>query len=120
MRRCAFGLVLACLAFAGAVDAATAQDRRGIRFWNLTTETVVRLHLSPAGKNQWGPNQCENDRDKEVEHRERLPITGITPGLYDAQVGYEDGRLCIVRNIDIKAGAVFAIEDKDLQDCRRE
>jgi hypothetical protein len=103
----------------GGITAATAQDRRGIRFWNLTSDTVVRLHLSPAGKNEWGPNQCDNDRDKEVEHRERLPITGVTPGLYDVQVGYEDGRLCIVRNIEIKAGAVFSIEDKDLRDCRR-
>ena len=101
----------------GLIGMAAVAQEKGIRFWNLTTETVVRFHLSLAGKNQWGPNQCENDRDKEVDHRERLRITGITAGRYDAQVGYRNGRLCIVRNLEIKDGGVFLIEDKDLTDC---
>jgi hypothetical protein len=29
-------------------SAATAQDRRGIRFWNLTADTVKEFYLSPG------------------------------------------------------------------------
>jgi hypothetical protein len=29
------------------------------------------------------------------------------------------GRVCIVRNIDVKEGAVFTIEEKQLTDCRK-
>ena len=45
---------------------------KGIRLWNLTTATISGFHLSLAGKNDWGPNQTLNDRDKEVDHDERL------------------------------------------------
>ena len=97
--------------------AAGAQDRRGIRFWNLTAHTVKQLHLSPAGKDEWGPDQCKNDRDGEVDHDERLRITGIEPGRYDVKLADVRGRQCIVRNVEIKAGAVFAIEEKQLTEC---
>ena len=60
---------------------------KGIRLWNLTTATISNFQLSPAGKDSWGPNQALNDRDKEVDHDERLRITGIQPGRYDARVG---------------------------------
>ena len=98
-------------------SAAAAQDRRGIRFWNLTANTVKQLYLSPAGKDQWGPDQCKNDRDGEVDHDERLRITGIEPGRYDVKLADVRGRQCIVRNVDIKASAVFAIEAKQPTDC---
>ncbi len=61
---------------------------KGIRFWNLTSATVSNFQLSPAGKNDWGANQTLNDKDKEVDHDERLRITGVDPGRYDAKVGY--------------------------------
>ena len=96
---------------------ATAQERRGIRFWNLTAHTVKHLYLSPAGQEQWGPDQCKNDRDGEVDHDERLRISGIQPGRYDAKLADARGRTCIVRNIEINAGAVFAIEEKQLTEC---
>ena len=89
----------------------------GIRLWNLTAATISGFQLSPAGKNDWGPNQALNDKDKEVDHDERLRITGIEPGRYDARVGYRDKRQCIVRDIEIKADAVFSIADKDLKEC---
>ena len=78
-----------------------------------------RFQLSPAGKNAWGPNLTLNDKDKEVDHDERLRITGVEPGRYDAKVSYPDSRQCIVRNIEIKADAVFSIADKDLKDCNK-
>ena len=92
---------------------------KGIRLWNLTTATISNFQLSLAGKDSWGPNQALNDRDKEVDHDERLRITGIEPGRYDAKVGYRDSRQCRVRDIEIKADAVFSIADKDLKDCNK-
>jgi hypothetical protein len=96
-----------------------AAQGKGIRFWNLTTATVSGLQLSPAGKENWGPNQTLNDRDKEVDHDERLRITGIEAGRYDVKIAYPDKRECVVRNVDIKADAVFSIADRDLEECRR-
>ena len=100
-----------------ASSTAGAQDRRGIRFWNLTANTVKQFYLSPAGKNEWGPDQCKNDRDGEVDHDERLRISGIEPGRYDVKLADVRGRQCIVRNVEIKAGAVFTIEEKQLTEC---
>ena len=96
-----------------------AAQGKGIRFWNLTMETISSFQLSPAGKDSWGPNQTLNDKDKEVDHDERLRITGIEPGRYDAKVGYRDSRQCIARDIEIRADAVFSISDKDLKDCNK-
>src|SRR5262245_10753722 len=98
---------------------ATFAQGKGIRFWNLTSTTVSGLQLSPAGKNEWGPNQTLNDKDKTVEHNERLPITGVEPGRYDAKLTYPNARQCIARNIEIKANGVFSISDKDLKDCTK-
>ena len=92
---------------------------KGIRLWNLTTETISGFQLSPSGKTDWGPNQTLNDKDKEVDHDERLRITGVEPGRYDARVNYRDSRQCMVRDIEIKADAVFSIADKDLKDCNK-
>lgn len=96
-----------------------AAQGKGIRFWNLATATVSGLQLSPAGKDSWGPNQTLNDKDREVDHDERLRITGVEPGQYDAKISYRDKRQCVVRNIEIKADSVFSIADKDLTDCRK-
>jgi hypothetical protein len=109
-------VVAACLA---AWPAGLHAQGKGIRFWNLTTATISSFQLSPAATDNWGPNQTLNDKDKEVDHDERLRITGIEPGRYDAKVGTRDARHCLVRNIEIKADAVFSIEDKDLKDCSK-
>ena len=112
-------LCFACLMIALGAATANAQDRRGLRFWNLTLYTVTKLQMSPAGKNEWGPDQCKNDRDGTVDHDERLRITGIEPGHYDVRLSDKIGRTCIVRNVEVKAGAVFAIEEKQLTDCTK-
>jgi len=113
MRRLLLGSIVLAVLCGGAA----AADRKGIRFWNLTTSTIVKLEMSPASKDAWGPDQCRNDKDGTVDHDERLPITGIEPGRYDVRVSYRTGRRCVVRNIDVKAGAVFSIQDKDLTEC---
>jgi hypothetical protein len=115
MLRAAFGAVVLLLATPGQSMA----QGKGIRFWNLTTATISNFQLSPAGKDSWGANQTLNDKDKEVDHDERLRITGVEPGRYDAKVGYRDARQCFVRDIEIKSDAVFSIADKDLKDCNR-
>ena len=107
------------LSLAGTSQLAAQGKGKGIRFWNLTTATISGLQFSPAGKDNWGPNQTVNDKDGEVDHDERLRITGIEPGRYDAKVSYRDKRECMVRNIEIKADAVFSVADKDLTDCRK-
>ena len=112
--------LLVALALALIGSTATAQSTKGIRFWNLTAHTVQQLYLSPAGKDQWGPDQCKNDRDGEVDHDERLRITGIAAGRYDVKLFDKLGRTCVVKDIDIKDGAVFAIEEKQLTECTRQ
>ena len=100
--------------------ATLAQSKgKGIRLWNLTSETISGFQLSAAGKTDWGPNQTLNDKDKEVDHDERLRITGVEPGRYDAKVSYPNARQCVVRDIEIRADAVFSIADKDLKECSK-
>jgi len=115
MRIVLLGLSLVALTTA----TAAAQDRKGMRFWNLTLYTVTQMQMSPAGQNAWGPDQCKNDRDGTVDHDERLRITGITPGRYDVKLSDKIGRVCVVRDIEVKDGAVFAIEEKQLTECSK-
>jgi hypothetical protein len=104
------------LAFAAMAIAhpAIAKDTR---FWNLTSSTVKSLELAPSGTAAFGPNQCANDPDGAVDHDERLKVTGVTTGSYDARLSLADGRRCMAKNLRIEAGKPFAIEDKDLVDC---
>ena len=117
--RWTFALTLALVALMSASAKEAAAQGKGIRLWNLTTATISEFQLSPAGKSDWGPNQTLNDKDKEVDHDERLRITGVEPGRYDAKVGYRGSKHCFVRGIEIKADAVFSIADKDLKDCNK-
>jgi hypothetical protein len=103
--------------FASATGPLFAAEGKGIRFWNLTASTISNLQLSPSGKDRWGKNQCENDADGAVDHDERLKITGIEPGKYDVRLANKQGRVCIVRNIDLRPNAVFSIEEKELTNC---
>ncbi len=112
-------ILLSCLMLGLAFSVAAAAEGKGIRFWNLTSATVTKLQLSPAGKEAWGPDQCRNDRDGTVDHDERLRITGIGPGRYDLRLAYKDGRACTVRNVEVKDGGVFSVQDKDLTDCSK-
>lgn len=92
---------------------------RPTRFWNLTHNTISEFQLAPAGSTQWGENQCKNDKDGTVDFDERLRVTGIESGRYDARIKDTSGRVCFVRNINIRAGEVFSIEERDLADCSR-
>src|SRR5262245_26942897 len=87
-------VLLASIAFGLVGSSVAAQDRKAIRFWNLTLYTITTLQMSPAGKDSWGPDQCKNDRDGTVDHDERLRITGIEPGRYDVKLADKIGRVC--------------------------
>jgi hypothetical protein len=95
---------------------ASAKDTQ---FWNLTANTITSLQLSPAGKNEWGANQADNDRDHTVDHDERLKITGTAPGMYDVKFVDKSGRTCVVPNVEVKAASIFSIEEKSLKDCTK-
>jgi hypothetical protein len=49
-----------------------------LQFWNLTPNTVTEFYLSPTGTDQWGRDQCPNDKD-------------VEPRLADAQAGHGTG-----------------------------
>jgi hypothetical protein len=102
---------LICVGASGALAAA-----KPTQFWNLASATVTKLEISKAGANAFGPNQTANDPDGAVDHDERLKITGVTTGTYDVRLTFEDGHTCLVRNVQIRDGKVFSLEDKDL-DC---
>jgi hypothetical protein len=108
----AFLLLVAAIASAAAADGP-------IRFWNLTLHTISDFRLAPAGTTNWSDNQCKNDKDGTVDSDERLRITGIEPGVYDASLKDTTGRACLVRNIKIEAGAIFSVEEKDLTSCQK-
>jgi hypothetical protein len=101
------------------MSVATAALAKDTRFWNLTANTITSLQLSPAGKNDWGRNQADNDRDGTVDHDERLKITDTAPGMYDVKFIDKAGRTCVVPNIEVKTGAIFTIEEKSLKDCAK-
>jgi len=104
------------LLLAASASSASAQGRP-TRFWNLTRYTISEFYLAPAGTTNFGPNQCKNDKDGTVDHDERLRITGVEPGSYDARLKDVSGRTCVVRNIEVKAGEIFSIEEKELTSC---
>jgi hypothetical protein len=110
---------IALLSLLVVVAAAHGAPRKGIRFWNLTSSTVTRLELAPAGTEAFGPNQCQNDPDGVVDHDERLRLVGVSPGRYDVRVADKAGRVCVVRNLAIEDEKVFSITDADLTDCGR-
>lgn len=110
-------IVLSCaliLATGGATLAAKAT-----RFWNLTNNAITKFELAPAGTDKFGPDQAKNDKDSAVDHDERLKIVGVHTGDYDARLADSKGRTCLVRNVVIKEGEVFSIEEKQLADCKR-
>ncbi|GAC1337179.1 MAG: hypothetical protein NVSMB18_01600 [Acetobacteraceae bacterium] len=99
--------------------ASPASGVEPLRFWNLTNETVTSLSLAPAGTDQFGPNQCANDRDGEVEYNERLRLTGVGPGRYDVRLDFKKGRTCLVRGVELRGEGryAFSLEPSDLTDC---
>jgi hypothetical protein len=113
-----FRLALMIIALAFVAGEASAQGRP-TRFWNLTQHTISEFNLAPAGTTQWGPNQCKNDKDGTVDTDERLRITGVRAGTYDARLTDVSGRICIVRNVKVEEGQIFSIEEKELTSCNK-
>jgi hypothetical protein len=107
---------LVILALAVSSSLASAESKP-TRFWNLTRYAISEFQLAPAGTTNFGPNQCKNDKDGTVDHDERLRITGVEPGSYDAKLTDTSGRTCLVRSIKVEAGQIFSIEEKELTSC---
>ena len=110
-------LAIALLGLLLVVAGAQAAARKGIRFWNLTSSTVTKLQLAPAGTQTFGPDQCRNDPDGAVDHDERLRLVGVAPGRYDVKLADKAGRVCVVRDLTLEDDKVFSIRDADLTDC---
>lgn len=109
--------LIVAAALCGMAQPALAAD---LRFWNLTNATVTSLTMAPAGTTTFGPNQALNDRDKEVDHNERLVLKGVQPGKYDVRLGFAKNRVCTVRNVEVKGEGryAFSLEPSDLTDCK--
>ena len=60
----------------------------------------------------------ENDPDAAVDHDERLDVTGVASGRYDAKIVYASGKACMARGVEVKEGKVFSLDDHDLTDCK--
>ncbi len=97
----------------------TACAAKTTRFWNLTDNTITQFALAPAGTDTFGPDQCKNDKDGAVDHDERLKIVGVPSGVYAARFTDSKNRTCTVKNVDVKEGDVFSIEEKQLGDCKK-
>jgi len=97
-----------------ATSVAASVQGRPTRFWNLTQDTVSEFYLAPAGTTNFGPNQCKNDKDGTVDHDERLRITGVESGIYDAKFTDVKGRTCLVKNLKIETSKIFSIEECEL------
>ena len=109
--------VLACAATLALMSQSPAADR--LRFWNLTTVTIQELYMAPAGTTTWGANQCKNDRDDSVDDDERLLITNVASGTYDARMTYKNGNVCLAKSVKVVEGKIFSIEKKDLTNCTK-
>ncbi len=96
--------------------AGSAFAAKATKMWNLTDNTVTELQLAPAGTQDYGPDQAKNDKDGSVDHDERLKITGVSTGTYDARLTDAKGRTCTAKNLAVKEGDIFSIEEKQL-DC---
>lgn len=97
--------------------AGTAYAAKGTRFWNLTHYEIDSLQLAPAGTTDFGENLCLQDDDKSVETDERLSVTGVKSGIYDAKIHDVHGRSCSAKNVKVEEGKVFSIQEKELIDC---
>ena len=112
-------LVLLTSVLVGVRSPVLAQSEREmrVRLWNLTAQTLTSVFLAPAGSESYGPDQCRNERGH-VAPDERLRITGLSPGHYDAKLQDQTGRVCVVRGIAIKSGTIFRVAERDLTACQ--
>ena len=118
-------LVLAALCTLALRIGTPALAAERMTFWNLTSATITRLTMAPAGTATFGPDQCANDRDGSVDHDERLRLAGIEPGRYDVQLvtkptPTKPARTCTIRDVEVKGGGKysFSLADGDLTACQ--
>ena len=111
-------LALAAIVIVAAPALADERKSKGTRFWNLTGETVTKFELAPAGTTDFGPDQAKNDKDGSVDNDERLKITDVPDGKYDARITDKTGRVCSALALEIKTGGVFSVEKDQLKDCK--
>jgi hypothetical protein len=116
-RRIALIHMAAAFALIAGPRVVRAADGGTTRFWNLTGETITHLYLAPTGTAAWGADQCKNDPDGSVDFDERLRITGIGSGRYDVKFTDKTGRSCVIKGVEVKAGAVFSIDKDTASHC---
>jgi hypothetical protein len=90
-----------------------------IKFWNLTAETISELYLAPTGTQNFGANQCLNDKDGTVETDEMVVVKDVSPGKYDLKLKDVSGRSCLVKSVTVKAHENFSLSEKQLKDCTK-
>lgn len=112
-------LLIASFAPALADDDKKAKKSK-MKFWNLTGVDLTELQLAPAGTENFGENQAKNDDNGVAESDERLPLTNVGAGTYDVRLKDKNGRVCLVKNIDVKDSGPysFSIEVDQLTDCK--
>lgn len=87
--------------------------------YNETTSTsFAGVYLAPAGTTNWGANETLNDKDHTLDFGERLLLTGVTPGRYDAKLVTDKGKTCVRKDVDLTRDTSFEIRDGDLAGCR--
>jgi hypothetical protein len=113
-----YALAIAALLIAASPALAQDKKSKGTRFWNLTGTTIAKFELAPAGTTTFGPDQCKNDKDGEVDNDERLKIVGVADGKYDARLTDSKGRVCMALGLEVKTDGVFSVEADQLKDCK--
>ena len=48
-----------------------------------------------------------------------MKLKDVAAGTYDVRLKDDKGRTCLVKGVAIKDGDVFAIEEKQLNDCTK-
>jgi hypothetical protein len=123
-------LLATCLISAALAGTALADDdddkgtagvkKPKMKFWNLTGVELVEVVLAPVGTDKFSANQTLNDDDKSVETDERVALIDIAAGKYDVRVKDKAGRVCLVKDIEVKDSGPysFSLEADQLTDCK--
>ena len=118
MIACFLSLGLAAPAFADDDDKAEVKSK--MIFWNLTGEDLTELYLAPEGSDKFGDNQTKNDDNNVAEADERLALTDVKAGVYDAKIKDKNGRTCLVKGVELRDTGPysFSLEADQLTDCK--
>jgi len=91
------------------VISATTQDAV-VRVGDMGYAKADRRFALLMNRYAWEEGSKSPQRKRAALHFDRVD---------DVKVIYHDKRECVVRNVEIKANAVFSIADKDLTDCSK-